>query len=364
MADSEEIWRPGSFTKNFSWGKSTSGLSELHSIIRIGFADRLEDTPRELFRERISNTNRPDYIPMNFFLFNKVEGGESIICADELVFNALSWEHGDHFDRLALFAFVLSYAGKWKGAKRDQRRPAMWANAYVREHLAKELKWDQRKVNADDIESFVKNDSRYVADTTRKLATNLSYLFRIGRIGEFAQQRVSRWWSDCLFLALDRIIEDSRMDNNLFSETRYPQLLERSSFLELTGGSTMEKNLAIKHLLRLYVALGGRERLSDVEVASRTQLISPGVPVVPPNDYRPRGAVHPTNPRILKSIRPACSELARTAGFDVIAPDDMEEIQYEEFITQRTGNALAVLQERGIRPTMSLEELLKVTRER
>lgn len=89
----------------------------------------------------MSATDRPDYIPMNFFLFNKVEDGESIICVDELVFQALSWEHGEAFDRLALFAFLLSFAGKWKGARQEQRRPAMWANAYVSERLAGDLGW-------------------------------------------------------------------------------------------------------------------------------------------------------------------------------------------------------------------------------
>lgn len=155
LADTEEVWKPGSFTKNFSWGKSTSGLSELHTVIRVGFDDKLEDVPRELFRERVKATGRPDYIPMNFFLFNRMEGGASLICADELVFQALMWDHGVAFDRVALFAFLFSYAGSWKGARKEQRRPAMWANTYVRERLAQEFKWNAESVNADDIQRYV-----------------------------------------------------------------------------------------------------------------------------------------------------------------------------------------------------------------
>jgi hypothetical protein len=88
MPDIEE-WRPGSFTKNFSWGATGDGLRQLHEIIRLGFKDEMSDVPRALFRERVSQSGRPDYIPINFFLFNKIIGGEDHIIADELVYQAL-----------------------------------------------------------------------------------------------------------------------------------------------------------------------------------------------------------------------------------------------------------------------------------
>jgi hypothetical protein len=31
----------------------------------------MADVPRELFRERVRSYERPDFIPMNFFLFNR-----------------------------------------------------------------------------------------------------------------------------------------------------------------------------------------------------------------------------------------------------------------------------------------------------
>ena len=363
MTDAEGVWKPGSFTKNFSWGKSQSGLSELHTVIRVGFDDKLEDVPRELFRERVKTTGRPDYIPINFFLFNRVESGTSLICADELVFQALTWNHGVAFDRVALFAFLFSYAGSWKGARKEQRRPAMWANAYVRKRLALEFNWNAKNVNADDIERFVANNPQYQAETTRKLSTNLNYLLHIGKIQEFAEPRVSRWWVDCLFLALDRLIENARIDKKNPKGASYPTMLGQSGFLELTGGSTMEKNLALKHLVRLYLALGGRSRLSDAAVMERTREEIPNAYPALPNDQRPRGAIHLTNPKILKSIQPACADLARFAGFDVISPDEMEELQIKDFIKLRTSAALAVLRDRGIRPTMTLDELLHITRD-
>ncbi|UWS08264.1 hypothetical protein [Phaeobacter inhibens] len=364
MSEGGEVWKPGSFTKNFSWGKSDTGLSELHTVIRIGFEDRLEDVPRALFRERISKTGRPDYIPINFFLFNRIEDGESYLCADELVFQAISWAPGEVFDRIALFAFLFSFAGKWKGARKEQRRPAMWANAYIREHVAENLSWQTSLVSADDIQGFVDRDPRYDAQTSRKLATNLNFLLKIGRIQDFSNPKVTRWWVDCLFLALDRLLEDAKLDDRNPSPSGYSSLLERSGFFELTGGSNMEKKLSIKHLVRLYTALDGRNRLSNQDMIELTADVLPDTPITMPNDPRPRGAIHLTNPRILKSIPPVCSDLARAAGFEVVSPDEVEYLNASEFVSQRTAAALAVLQEKGIRPNMSLEELLKVTRER
>lgn len=364
MIGDGEVWRPGSFTKNFSWGTSGIGLSELHSVIRIGFNNSLEDVPRDLFRERIARTNKPDYIPINFFLFNRIEDGESLICADELVFQALSWDHSPAFDRISLFAFLFSFVGKWKGAQKGQRRPAMWANAYIREHVAEHLNWQTNLISADDIQRFVGNDPRYRAETSRKLATNLNFLLKIGGIQDFPDKRVRRWWVDCLFLALDRILEDAKISGLQPSASEYSSLINSSGFSELTGGANMEKSLAVKHLIRLYVALGGRERLSENDVAERTHDLSPDSHFHPPNDPRPRGAIHLTNPRILKSIPPVCSQLAILAGFEVISPDQMEDLDVREFVSSRTEAALAVLREKGIRPSMSLEELLKVTRDR
>ncbi len=360
----DEYWKPGSFTKNFSWGGASSGLAELHKAIRTGFNDQLEDTPRELFRERVSSLGRPDYIPMNFFLFNRVENNESLICADELVFQSLSSEHGEAFDSLALYAFLLSFVGIWKGAKLGQRRPAMWANAYVREHVAKTLDWNTDKISADDIEQFISKDPRYKGETSRKLATNLNYVLKNGQISGFAEPKITRWWVDCLFLTLDRVIEDARIDGKIPPTSAYPALIERSGFLELTGGSNIEKSLAIKHLIHLYITLGGRRRLSNEDVKILTIEMCADTNIAFPNNPQLRGAIHLTNPQILKSIPPICSELAKRAGFVVLSPDEMQNLNVREFISNQTGAALAVLRDRGIRPSMTSAELLKVTRDR
>lgn len=362
MADREEIWRPGSFTKNFSWGEPSAGLVELHEIIRVGFNSQMEDVPREEFRRRVRTTGRPDYIPINFFLFNKTVRDVDYLCADELVFQAINWAPSKRFDMLALFSFNLSFAGRWKGARQGQRRPALWANAYVRERVAGVLRWNTATVSANDIQAFVSADPRYEAETTRKLATNLNYLFILGRLKDFPTPRIERWWVDCLFLALDRIVEDRQLDGKVTSSSQYAGMLSRYWFLELTGKTTLEKELAIHHLVTLYDACGGRQRFSEDAVKGRTRILLPEVEYFAANDPRPRGAVHLTNPRVLKSIPPACAMLAKYAGFEGLAPDELEEFDLEEFVRRRTQAALAQLKENGVRPTMTAEELMKLTR--
>ncbi|BCH24113.1 hypothetical protein [Mesorhizobium sp. L-8-3] len=363
MTGKVEEWRPGSFTKNFSWG-SERGFAQLYESIRIGFDLKMEDIPREEFRQRLEGLGRPVYIPINFFLFNRQRDGIDYLIADELVFQAISGNHSPRFDKLALFAFNFSYVGVFKGAQSFQRRPALWANGYVKERLAKQLEWDTRRVSADDIEAFLISEPRYVAQTARKVATNLAHLYKIGRISDLKTDRVDRWWVDALFLALDRLIEDKRIAGVYVAETEYATLLQQSDFAAVSGKRSLEKDLATKHLVRLYTACGGRDRFSDEAVEARTNVLVRDVESwVAPNDPDPKGAIHPTNVRILKSIPAACAMLAIYAGFDVIGSMLMDEFDADEFIRDHTRAALDRLKREGIQPTMTTEEVLKLTRE-
>ncbi len=361
---SDEVWLPGSFTKNFSWGqvRDGCGLVQLHTEIRDGFDNQLEDVGRNLFRQRVSNSGRPDYIPLNFFLFNRPTTGVDYVICDELVFQAISFPHSKSFDLLALFAFNLSLVGVWKGADAPQRRPALWANAYIRERVAGVLNWEAKKVSANDIEAFIRNDPRYKAQTTRKVATNLNHQYLVGGLSGFATSQIERWWVNALFLALDRIIEDRKLDGRETPDSKYASLLAQYGFLALTGRRSLEKDLALKHLVRLYSACGGRDRfsekLTEVRVADIQGFIERG------NDYRPGGAVHPTNPRILKTIPRACAQLALYAGFDFISADELDAFDVDEFIKKKASDAIRRLKEEEIRPTMTADELMKITREK
>jgi hypothetical protein len=360
----DEVWRPGSFTKNFSWGDSRQGLRHLHETIRIGFGDLMEDVPRRTFRERVAHSGRPDYIPINFFLFNKIVDDVDYIVADELVFQALNFPHSTDFDKLGLFAFNLSIVGRWKGASAYQARPAMWAHHYVADRVAQELNWNSRAVSADDIERFVKSDRRYTGQTTRKLATNLNYLYQIGRLSEFNRQSVERWWTSALFLTLDRLIEDRQQRGLEASASQYQIILDRSRFHFISGRRSVEKDLAAKHLLRLYDACGARSRFSEDEVRARQKVLLPDLHWYA-NRPEPVGAVHPTNYRIVKVIPRACTMLALyIAGFVSFDLDELETMNVEEFVRTRTKEALEKLAAAGLSPTMTAEELLKLTRGR
>ena len=362
MVVNAEEWRPGSFTKNFSWG-TERGFSQLYESIRIGFDLKLGDVPRDLFRKRLEHVNRPVYIPINFFLFNRPKDGVDHLAVDELVFQAITGNHTQRFDKLALFAFNFSYVGVFKGAKKSQRRPALWANGYVRERVAKAYGWDTSYVSADDIENFLLNEVRYIADGARKVATNLTHLYKIGRLGDLKSDRVDRWWVDALFLALDRLIADRQTSRLATSEADYLGLLRQSDFAAVSGKGSMEKDLATKHLVRLYIACGGQDRFSEEAVETRTKLHFEDLDHWAfPNDPDPKGAIHPTNVRILKSIPTTCAMLATYAGFDIISSMMMEEFDADDFIRDQTRIALDRLKAQGIRPTMSAAEVFKLTR--
>lgn len=361
---SREPWRPGSFTKNFSWGPPSGGLRQLHESIRVGFDGELKDVPRKIFRNRLTKSGRIDYIPANFFLYNKVVDGVDYIIVDELVFQALEVDHSRRFDRLALTAFNLSNVGRWQGAASYQKYPALWAHYYVRDRVGNQNSWDTRIVSADDIEKFVLRDERYDAQTARKLATNLNYLFKIGSFEGIAALQIERWWVDALFLVLDRAIEDATESDFERGREHYASLISAAGFPAVSGPWNTEKALAAKHLSDLYYVCGGRDRFADVAQVKERSLSLPDVAWLLHNDPRPRGAVHPSNPAILKSIPRACASLALYAGFEDISPDELTNFDPVEWVRTHTRRALDRIRARGIKPTMTSEELLKITREK
>jgi hypothetical protein len=362
MASDNEEWRPGSFTKNFSWGFGR-GLRELHEIIRIGFKGDLIDVPRDVFRSRVERSGRPDFIPINFFLLNGPIEGKDHLLVDELVFQALEFEHSERFDQLALFAFIYSMVGTWKGAKRYQERPALWAHHYVADRVAHTFNWDTSKVSADDIEAFIGSDSRYVGKTTRKLSTNLNFLFEVGGLSHLASNRVDRWWVDAMYLALDRITETRRIAGSPTSENRYDSYLTASGFHSVSGPRSVEKDLAQRHIVSLFLACGGRARFDRESVIELTKTTLPEIERWLANNPSPIAAVHLSNPRIVKTIPRPCAMLAKSLGFETFDIDDLAELDVEDLVRIKLESALAQLRQRGISPSMSAEELMKLMRD-
>ena len=359
----EEEWRPGSFTKNFSWGPPQRGLAELHEMIRVGFAEEAVNVPRSTFRERVSSLGRPDFIAINFFLFNRTIAGVDYLIADELVFQAITFPPSLRFDRLALFAFNFSQVGSWKGAESYQARPALWANHYVADRLGPVLNWKAERVTADDIEQFVARDPRYHAKGTRKLATNLAYLYRQGNLGALESTRVDRWWVDALFLALDRILETRSIQGLAVDDSKLHSYLIRSNFFAVSGQRSIEKDLAGKHLVSLYAACGGLQRFNPEAVKERTAIVVEDVANYAVNNPNPIGVMHPTNVRILKSLPRVCALLARSVGFEMFEIDDLENMDTSTIARQNIERALRELAEQGISPQINSEQLMKLLRD-
>jgi hypothetical protein len=360
MAD--EPWLPGSFTKNFSWGKGR-GFEALHEHIRVGFDGTLQPVKRDLYRERVAQIRRPELVALNFFLFNQIIDGENYVIVDELVFQALTAEHSERFDMLALFALHWSMVGLWKGATKGQRYPALWAQNYITNHVAKDLDWDSSKITANDIEEYLRNNRKFVASTSYyKVSRNLNYIYEIGDVERLQTPRIERWWVDALFLAVDRIIADAAVDGRELPASALPERLLRSGFAKLTGPSTPEKSFAMAHLLSLYSVCGTTHRFDPAAVAERILVRIPNYAAGIANDDRPPGALHPTNPRILKTIPRNCAPLAESVGFQIIYPDDLEAFDAEDFIRTRSKRVTDGIKESGLLPNLTAEELHKLTR--
>ncbi len=361
MASDEQEWRPGSFTKNFSWGTGR-GLRELYEIIRTGFDGQLVDVPRSVFRSRVARSSRPDFIPINFFLLNAPIKGEDHLLVDELVFQALKFDHSEHFDRLALFAFIYSMVGSWRNAQPYQQRPALWAHHYVVDRVAHAFNWDASRVSADDIESFVTSDARYHAKTARKLSTNLNFLFQAGGLGQFGSMRLERWWVDAMYLAMDRITETRRMAKIPVREDRYDSYLTATGFHAVSGPRSLEKDLAQRHIIDLFKACGGRERFNEESVIELAKTTLQDIGNWIANNPEPIAAVHMTNPRIVKTIPRPCAMLAKSLGFATFDVDELAELDVEDLVRSKLEEALTELRERGISPKLSAEELMKLMR--
>lgn len=353
MPDYSEDWHPGSFTKNFGWGRDGRGLAELHRAIRIGFGEARNDVARSEFRERLEAQKVNFFIPANFFLFNYSNDAGDWIAFDELVFQAVSFDHSSHFDRLALFAFNISLAGSWQGARHYQRRPALWSNRYIVERLADAHKWDVTKVNADDIQSFLERDTRYKAQTSRKLSTNLIFLYQVGGLSSMVADTIEKWWMNASFLAADRLCRLQYARRLTTSSIR--EALNEFDFTPLAGGKNVEKTYALGRLLEMYVSVGGPARFER-----SVEAISSGST----NDPRPYGLVDKKLPRAPKSLPAGVVNTMEwlDASYELLDHDELQVFDVDMFVREASLRALSNIHERGIKPTMSSSDLMSLMR--
>jgi hypothetical protein len=280
MSERDLEWRPGSFSKNFSWGQTEGGgLEQLHRAIRAGFAGKLAPVERDAFRAHAQDIGLVDLIPANFFLFNFIAENKSWIAVDELVFVALTRAHDRAFDRLAVFALNFSKVGVWKGAASFQRYPALWAKYYIIDEIARPNGWRTDQISADHIEQYLQQHMTFRSDSPRKFATNLNDIYRRAGMGDFENSGHESWWGHAVFLALDRLL----MDEEGMTPTLPPtdELIDRlgaADFWTLTALDASIGQSAAFDLVELYRALGGPSRFF---IETSAPLIVEGITVPP-----------------------------------------------------------------------------------
>lgn len=182
-------------------------------------------------------------------------------------------------------------------------------------------------------------------------------------MNSFQSKKVDRWWVDALFLAMDRLLEIRLSQGEESNQKSYADYLVASNFHTLSGKRSLEKDLAAKHLVALYIACGGQERFSEDSVRALHTLTLPDIAEEISNRSTPMIAVHPSNVRIAKSIPRICAMLARYAGFVTIDADSFEDFDVSQSIKSNLQEALQKLAIKGIRPNLSADELMRLMRE-
>ena len=320
-------------------------MSRLHRAIRIGFADTLADVPRSLFIQRLQAAGLVWHIPANFFVLNFINGSTGYIAVDELIFQAISFDYSQDFDKLALVAFNNSYVGRWPDAESWQSHPAPWAYHYILNNVAA-TGWDTRSVSANHIEKYVSSDERYRAENARKLSTNLNHMYRVGGLSEMATPEITRWWVSAVFLILDRAIAERDEEEVEVPVSRLLQYIAKSGFLDVSGTRSKSKDLALQPIASLYSACGGFRRWSAEFVRERQKITLPELNWFANSDD-PFYAIYPEDPHITKAIPRACAMLAKqVAGFEELDPEELVNWNILDYVRRKTRAALAELRSR------------------
>ncbi len=172
------MFKPGSFSKNFAW--HGAGLRKLYDSIQSGFRGKITDVERTQFRD---NCGIPDeslqLIPINFFLYNKIDGSKNYVAIDELVFQAITAPHSLAFDRLSLFVIHLSRGGKRKGGSAGTERPTQWINEFVRNDLWQDGWWQATKLEKSHMDSYFATVLDATTEVRIKCRTNYRHLFEL-----------------------------------------------------------------------------------------------------------------------------------------------------------------------------------------
>jgi hypothetical protein len=250
-------YAPGSFTKDPSWD-SVAGLGLLHRAIRRGFSSALRPVATTDWRRSSGfGTVGVTLIPPRFFLLNS---GRNLV-VDELVYRAVALPHDSVFDRLALFSLNLSHIGNPPGSL--PRRPALWANEFVRGTLWQHGGWQREALSRDTLPRELGALLNVEPSTLTKVVTNYRHLFaRLGYADPpsgTVDTRASEWAANALFLAWDRLFF-GRQASKIAELTKTSREEELHKFIGVPERwlATRQRSIAEE-----YLAAGGINRFSN-----------------------------------------------------------------------------------------------------
>ena len=171
------LFLPGSFTKQFSWGKDPK---RLHRSIRNGFAKKAEPVPRDKWRRQCGlNDPNIELIPLNFFLYSIRGEFEDFVISDTLVEFALNRPFDPEFAKLAVFAFHLANSGNWHGSEPwPDGAVAGWANHLIRKLAWNGNDWEVSAFEKQTLLIFVRAHLIAESGTQRKIRNNYHFMLR------------------------------------------------------------------------------------------------------------------------------------------------------------------------------------------
>jgi HNH endonuclease len=264
--------KPGSFSKNFGWETEERSLRRLHSAVRSGFSGALQSVERSAWRER---SQLPDHdrelIALNFFLHNLIVGGQNMVSVDELVLQAVNFEHSPAFDHLALFALNLSEAGERTGHNNGEAQPILWANEFVREDLWEDGAWEATNLNQPGVKDALTPRIDAVEETIAKCVANYRRIFTLcghDVDGSGPMNGTAHLIGPtAYFLAWDRLILDGVLAQQPGIEV-LKRVIEEKEVHKLLGTSLEFVRDTSGTAASDYLALGGRGRLNATALAA------------------------------------------------------------------------------------------------
>ena len=255
------LYRPGSFSKEITWGTGP-GLLRLHEAIRQGFGGTLAPVTRKVFRASCQAlTPNTTLVALNFFLHNRRQGNQDWVIPDELVFEALARPHSRAFDLLALFALHLSAAGTRKGTRGDEG----WHRAFVTTELWHDGAWRAVALRQSALNAFFTRHVQARPTTAQKCVSNYRHIMEMCGYREGGAESLNTeldlWAVSACFLLWDRVLGVGGEDiqgHVLRSHARNAQLEK------LLGTTAAERNQIVSEAAALYIERRGTKRFGRV----------------------------------------------------------------------------------------------------